>query len=47
VKISYKVLKKYIDNLKNPEEVSRDLVMHTAEVEEIVYQGSNLENVFI
>jgi len=38
MKISYKVLKKYIDNLGTPEEVAQDLVMHTAEVEEIVYE---------
>lgn len=47
MKISYKVLKKYVDNLKTPEEVAQDLVMHTAEVEEIEYEGSNLEKVFI
>lgn len=47
MKISYKVLKKYVDNLKNPEEVAQDLVMHTAEVEEIEYEGSHLEKVFI
>lgn len=47
MKISYNVLKKYVDNLKTPEEVSRDLIMHTAEVEEIVYEWLNLEKVFI
>jgi len=36
MKISYKVLNKYIKDLKSPEEVARDLVMHTAEVEEII-----------
>ncbi len=47
MKISYKVLEKYLSNLGTPEEVAKDLVMHTAEVEEIVYEGSNLEKVFI
>jgi hypothetical protein len=36
MKISYKVLKSYINNLKPVEEVAKDLVMHTAEVEEII-----------
>ena len=30
-----------------PEEVAQDLVMHKAEVEEIEYEGKNLEKVFI
>ena len=47
MKISYKVLEKYVSDLGTPEEVAQDLVMHTAEVEEIVYEGSNLEKVFI
>lgn len=47
MKISYKVLQKYVSNLGTPEELAQDLVMHTAEVEEIVYEGSNLEKVFI
>jgi hypothetical protein len=38
MKISYKVLKNYISNLKSPEDTARDLVMHTAEVEDIVYE---------
>ncbi len=47
MKISYKVLQKYVSNLGTPEEVAQDLVMHTAEVEEIEYEGKNLEKVFI
>lgn len=47
MKISYKVLQKYVPNIKTPEEVAQDLVMHTAEVEEIIYEGKNLEKVFI
>jgi phenylalanyl-tRNA synthetase beta chain len=47
MKISYKVLEKYVSDLGTPEEVAQDLVMHTAEVEEIEYEGGNLEKVFI
>lgn len=47
MKISYKVLQKYVSDLGTPEEVAQDLVMHTAEVEEIEYEGKNLEKVFI
>ena len=47
MKISYKVLQKYVSNLGTPEEVAQDLVMHTAEVEEIEYEGKNLEKIFI
>ncbi|PZM85039.1 phenylalanine--tRNA ligase subunit beta [Candidatus Gracilibacteria bacterium] len=47
MKISYKVLQNYIKDLKNPEEVAKDLVMHTAEVESVQYEGENLEKVFI
>ena len=47
MKISYKVLWDYIKNLKSPEEVAQDLILHTAEVEEIVYEWENLKDVFI
>ena len=47
MKISYKVLKKYINNLKNPEEIAQDLIMHTAEVEEIIHEWENLKDVII
>ena len=47
MKISYKVLKRYINNLKSVDEVARELVMHTAEVEDIVYEWENLRDVFI
>ena len=47
MKISYKVLQNYVSDLGTPEEVAQDLVMHTAEVEEIEYEGGNLEKVFI
>lgn len=47
MKISYKVLQNYISDLKKPEELAKDLVMHTAEVEGIDYEWKNLEKVFI
>ncbi|MCH2188283.1 phenylalanine--tRNA ligase subunit beta [Candidatus Gracilibacteria bacterium] len=47
MKISYNVLKKYLPNIASPEEVAQDLIMHTAEVEEIEYEGENLSQVFI
>lgn len=47
MKISYKVLKNYIPDLEAPESVAQKLVMHTAEVEEIIYEWTNLESVFI
>lgn len=47
MKISYKVLQKYIPNIKWVEEVAKDLVMHVAEVEDIVLEWENLEHVFV
>lgn len=47
MKISYKVLQKYIKDLKPVEELAKDLIMHTAEVENIVYEWENLKDVFI
>jgi hypothetical protein len=47
MKISYKVLKNYIPKIKEVEEVAKDLIMHTAEVEEINYEAKNLESVFV
>ena len=47
MKVSYKVLKKYLPNIKSPEEVANDLIMHTAEVEEVHTQWAHLENVVI
>lgn len=47
MKVSYKVLQKYVPNIKEVEKVAQDLVMHTAEVEEIIYEGSHLGKVFI
>ncbi|MDD2907782.1 MAG: phenylalanine--tRNA ligase subunit beta [Candidatus Gracilibacteria bacterium] len=45
MKISYKVLQKYIKNLKSAEEVAKDLVMHTAEVEDIHSQNKDFLNI--
>jgi len=45
VKVSYKVLKKYIPHIESPEQVAQDLIMHTAEVEEIHSQKADFENI--
>jgi len=45
MKISYKVLQKYIKNIKSADEVAKDLVMHTAEVEDIVSEWKSFENI--
>lgn len=45
MKISYKVLKNYIPNIKNEEDVAKDLVMHTAEVEDIISEKKSFENI--
>jgi len=47
MKISYKVLKNYISNIKSPEDLAQDLIMHTAEVEEIIHEWNNLKWVFV
>ena len=47
MKVSYNTLKKYIPNIKSVEQVAEDLIMHTAEVEEIIYEWENLKDVFI
>ena len=47
MKISYKVLKKYIPEIKSVEETAQELIMHTAEVEDILLEWSHLEQVFV
>ena len=47
MKISYNTLKRYIPNIKTPEEVAQGLIMHTAEVEEIIYEWKNFDNMVI
>jgi len=37
MKISYNSLKRFKKDLKSPEQIAKDLVMHVAEVEEIEY----------
>ena len=45
MKVSYKVLKKYIPDITSPEQVAQDLIMHTAEVEDIESEGKKFENI--
>ncbi len=47
MKISYKVIQKYIPNIKWVENLAQDLIMHTAEVEDILLEGENLSKVYI
>ncbi len=47
MKISYNTLKRYIPNIKSAEEVAQDLIMHTAEVEEIIYEWKTFDNIVI
>ena len=47
MKISYKVLKRLVPKIKTPLETAQDLIMHTAEVEEIITQAENLKDVII
>lgn len=47
MKISYKVLEKYIKNIKTPTEVSEDLIQSVAEVESIELEWEYLKDVFI
>ncbi len=47
MKISYKSLKRIKKDLKTPEEIANNLIMHTAEVEEVQYIWDNLKDVFI
>jgi len=36
MKVSYKVLESYIPKIRDVESVSKDLILHTAEVEDII-----------
>ncbi len=45
MKISYNTLKRYIKDIKPAEEVAKDLVMHTAEVEDIHSQKNDFKNI--
>ena len=45
MKVSYNTIKQYIPDVKSPEELAQDLIMHTAEVEEIIYEWEAFENI--
>ncbi len=45
MKVSYKVLQKYKKNIKSADEIAKDLVMHTAEVEWIHSKKKDFENI--
>lgn len=45
MKVSYKVLKKYIPDIKSPETVAQDLIMHTAEVEGIESEAKTFDHI--
>lgn len=45
MKISYSTIKEYLPYLGTHEEVAEDLIMHTAEVEEIESQSKGFENI--
>ena len=45
MKISYKVLKKYIPDIESPEKVMQDLIMHVAEVEWVIYEANAFHNI--
>lgn len=45
MKVSYKVLKRYIPHIDSPEKVAQDLIMHTAEVEDINSEAKKFENI--
>lgn len=45
MKVSYKVIKKFLPYLDTPENVAKDLIMHTAEVEEIISQKNDFNNI--
>jgi len=47
MKVSYKILKKYLPYIGSAKEVAEDLIMHTAEVEEIKSQKKEFENMVI
>ena len=47
MKVSYNTLKKYLPYIGTPEEVAEDLVMHTAEIEHILWEWDNLKDVYV
>ena len=47
MKVSYKVLKSYLPYIEDAQKIASDLVMHTAEVEEIHSQKKDFDNIVI
>ena len=47
MKISYKNLKRYLNNLPDADKVGKEIVLHLAEVEEVANEAKNLEKVFV
>jgi len=47
MKISYNSLKRYIKNIDTAESIAENLIMHSAEVDELIYSYENLKNVVI
>lgn len=47
MKISYNVLKKYLPELPSPLDVKNSLIMHSAEVDEIILECENLKDVVV
>lgn len=45
MKVSYKILKKYLPYIGSAESIAQDLIMHTAEVEEIHSEKKAFENI--
>jgi hypothetical protein len=47
MKISYKILQSYLPYLESSEKTAQKLIMHTAEVEEIIVESPHLKDVYI
>ena len=47
MKVSYKILKQYLPYLESAQKTAYDLIMHTAEVENILLEWENLKDVYI
>lgn len=47
MKVSYKILKQYLQYIENSDKVAQDLIMHTADIEKIYSQKKDFENIVI
>ncbi len=47
MKISYNNLKRYKNDLKSPNDLALDLIMHTAEVEEVISKWDSFDNIVV